>query len=195
MFKTTFSLFAMLLVSSFTFGQTKSYNWDAVHSNINFEVDYLGISEATGRFTASEGSLSYSKDDFSDAQISVSADVSSINTDNEKRDGHLKAPDFFDVTKYPSITFKSTKFKAAGKNKYKVSGTLTMKGVTKEIVTDATYLGERADAYGQVFSLWKVNFTVNRQDYGVSFNKTNAAGDYVLGDDVRMSINAKFIKS
>ena len=68
-----------------------------------------------------------------------------------------------------------------------------MKGVTKSITTNAQYLGETQDAYGQTYSLWKVNFTINRQDYGVSFNKTNAAGDLVLGDEVRMSINAKFI--
>ena len=164
-------------------------------SSINFEIDYLAISEAAGRFTQSEGSLAYSDAKFSDAEMTVSVTTSSVNTDNEQRDGHLKSPDFFDAEKFPNIIFTSNKFKSAGKNKYKVSGNLSMKGVTKAIVVDAIYLGEKADAYGQTYSLWKMTFAVNRQDYGVSFNKANAAGDMVLGDEVRLSINAKFIKA
>lgn len=192
--KKVLTVVSMLAIVAASFAQTNSYKWDAVHSNINFELDYLGISEATGRFSQSEGSLMYSKADFSDAKIMVTVDVNSINTDNEQRDGHLKSPDFFDVEKHPKITFESKKFTKAGKDMYKVDGTLTMKGVTKDIITEAKYLGEKSDAYGQTYSLWKVDFEVDRQEYGVSFNKTNAAGDYVLGDDVRMSINAKFVK-
>ncbi|MFK5879833.1 MAG: YceI family protein [Flavobacteriaceae bacterium] len=184
---------AILGIGQISNAQTKTYNWDVVHSNINFEVDYLKISEVTGRFTNSSGSFTYSDEKFKDAIIKVTANVSSINTDNEKRDGHLKSADFFDSEKFPTIVFESTGFKKVSNNQYDISGTLTMKGITKTIITNAKYLGETQDAYGQTYSLWKVNFTVNRQDYGVSFNKTNAAGDLVLGDEVRMSINAKFL--
>ena len=184
---------AILGINQISNAQTKTYKWDVVHSNINFEVDYLKISEVTGRFTQSSGSFTYSDENFKDGKIKVTVDVNSINTDNEKRDGHLKSADFFDVEKYPSIIFESIDFKKVSNNKYLISGKLTMKGISKTIVADATYLGETQDAYGQTYSLWKVNFTVNRQEYGVSFNKTNAAGDLVLGDEVRMSINAKFL--
>ncbi len=184
---------AILGINQISNAQTKTYKWDVVHSNINFEVDYLKISEVTGRFTQSSGSFNYSDENFKDGKIKVTVDVNSINTDNEKRDGHLKSADFFDVEKYPSIIFESIDFKKVSNNKYLISGKLTMKGISKTIVADATYLGETQDAYGQTYSLWKVNFTVNRQEYGVSFNKTNAAGDLVLGDEVRMSINAKFL--
>ncbi len=184
---------AILGTSQISNAQTKTYKWDVVHSNINFEVDYLKISEVTGRFTKSSGNFTYSDKNFKDAKIKVTADVSSINTDNEKRDGHLKAPDFFDAKKFPTILFESTNFKKVSNNQYNITGSLTMKGITKTIIANAKYLGETQDAYGQTYSLWKVNFTVNRQDYGVSFNKTNAAGDLVLGDEVRMSINAKFL--
>jgi len=184
---------AILGTSQISNAQTKTYKWDVVHSNINFEVDYLKISEVTGRFTKSSGSFTYSDKNFKDAKIKVTADVSSINTDNEKRDGHLKAPDFFDAEKFPTILFESTNFKKVSNNQYNITGSLTMKGISKTIVANAKYLGATQDAYGQTYSLWKVNFTVNRQDYGVSFNKTNAAGDLVLGDEVRMSINAKFL--
>ncbi len=184
---------AILGISQISNAQAKTYKWDVIHSNINFEVDYLKISEVTGRFTSSSGSFTYSDKNFKDAKISVIADVSSINTDNEKRDGHLKSVDFFDAEKFPNIVFESIGFKKVVSNQYDISGSLTMKGITKDIIANAKYLGETQDSYGQTYSLWKVHFTVNRQDYGVSFNKTNAAGDMVLGDDVRMSINAKFL--
>ncbi|HBS11739.1 MAG TPA: hypothetical protein DEO36_04235 [Flavobacteriaceae bacterium] len=184
---------AILGISQISNAQTKTYKWDVVHSNINFEVDYLKISEVSGRFTQSTGSFTYSDKNFKDGKIKVTAEVNSINTDNKKRDGHLKAPDFFDAEKFPTIIFESTNFKKVLNNQFNITGSLTMKGISKTIVANAKYLGETQDAYGQTYSLWKVNFTVNRQDYGVSFNKTNAAGDLVLGDDVRMSINAKFL--
>ncbi len=184
---------AILGINQISNAQTKTYKWDVVHSNINFEVDYLKISEVTGRFTESSGSFTYSNQNFKDAHLKVSVDVSSISTDNEKRDGHLKSADFFDVDKFQSIVFESTNFKKIADNQYKISGSLTMKGIAKKIVANAKYLGETQDAYGQTYSLWKINFAVNRQNYGVSFNKTNAAGDLVLGDEVRMSINAKFL--
>ncbi len=175
--------------------QTKKFNWDAVHSNINFAVDYLKFSETTGRFTKSTGSFAFSKADFSDAVVTVEADVNSVNTDNEQRDGHLKSPDFFDANNYATIKFTSNSFKKVKGNNFKLSGQLTMKGITKNVVADAIYLGENADAYGQTHSMWKVTFKVNRQDYKVSFTKNNATGDAVLGDEVRLSINAQFILS
>ncbi|MEM6816138.1 MAG: YceI family protein [Bacteroidota bacterium] len=174
--------------------QKKSYLWDAIDSSINFEVDYLGISETTGRFSSSEGSLTYSKADFSDAEIIISAQASRINTGNDQRDGHLGSQDFLDVDNYTNTTFKSKKLSSLGKNKCKVTGMLTMKEVPKSIETETKYLGEKKDAYGQKYSLWKVDFAVDRRDYVVCFNKTNEVGDYVIEDEVRMSINAKFIK-
>jgi polyisoprenoid-binding protein YceI len=187
-----FSLIVMGLLNSIS-AQTKKYNWDAIHANINFAVNYLKFSETTGRFTKSSGSFEYSKPDFSDAKVVVEADVNSVNTDNEQRDGHLKAPDFFDAAKYPSIKFVSTSFKKVKGVNYKINGQLTMKGITKNVTADAIYLGENTDAYGQTHSMWKVTFKVNRQDYGVSFTKNNAVGDAVVGDEVRLSINAQFI--
>jgi polyisoprenoid-binding protein YceI len=120
-----FSFLIMGLLNSVT-AQTKKYDWDAVHANINFEVDYLKFSETTGRFTKSSGSLEYSKPNFSDAKIIVEADVNSVNTDNEQRDGHLKSPDFFDATKFPSIKFVSTSFKKVKGVNYKINGQLTI---------------------------------------------------------------------
>ena len=127
--------------------------------------------------------------------MTVSVTTASVNTDNEQRDGHLKSADFFDAEQFPNITFKSDSFKATGDSSYNIAGKPNNEGVTKPVTVKAKYLGENADAYGQTYSLWKMDFSVNRQDYGVSFNKTNAAGDYVLGEEVRLSINAKFIKT
>jgi polyisoprenoid-binding protein YceI len=97
-------------------------------------------------------------------KVTVEADVNSINTDNRDRDGHLKSPDFFDAAKFPSIKFVSNSFKKVKGNKYKINGQLTMKGITKNIIAEAIYLGENTDAYGQTHSMWKVTFKINRQD-------------------------------
>ena len=120
--------------------QTKQYKWDAIHSNINFKVAYLKISEVSGRFTKSTGNLTYADKNFTDALLNVIVQVSSINTDDEKRDGHLKSSDFFDAEKFPTITFKSSSFKKIKGNMYKVTGKLTMKGITKTLITTANYL-------------------------------------------------------
>jgi polyisoprenoid-binding protein YceI len=170
-----------------------SWNLDASHSNVNFTVDYLVVSEVDGRFGKVEGTMNSSKDDFSDAKATITIDVNSINTDNEKRDGHLKSADFFDAANHPNITFKANNFKKVKGNKYKVTGDLTMRGVTKKVTMDAQHLGNKKDAYGNMRSFWKTNFAVNRQDYGVSWENTTAAGEAVVGDDVRLKINAQFV--
>lgn len=184
--------FAMNLFNT-VMAQPKKYTWDPVHANINFAVDYLKFSETTGRFTKSSGSFEFTKPDFSDAKVVVEAEAQSVNTDNPDRDGHLKSPDFFDVANFPSIKFVSTSFKKIKGNSYRVNGQLSLKGVTKNVTATAIYLGENTDAYGQTHAMWKVSFKINRQEYGVSFNKSNAVGDAVVGDEVRMTINAQFI--
>jgi polyisoprenoid-binding protein YceI len=170
-------------------------NWalDASHSNVNFTVDYLVVSEVDGRFGKVEGTMQSTKEDFSDAKATISIDVNSINTDNEKRDGHLKSPDFFDAANHPTITFKANSFKKVKGAQYKVSGDLTMRGVTKKITMDAQHLGNKKDGNGNMRSFWKTNFAVNRQDYGVSWKNTTAAGEAVVGDEVRLKINAQFV--
>lgn len=186
---------AFLFAANFASALAPAASWtlDNSHSNVKFTVDYLVVSEVDGRFSKVDGSLKTTKEDFSDAQATVTIDVNSISTDNERRDGHLKSPDFFDAEKHPQITFVSKSFKKVKGNKYKITGDLTMRGVTKTIVMDGQHLGNKKDGYGKMRSFWKTSFAVDRQQYGVSWKNSTEAGEAVVGDEVRMNINAQFV--
>ena len=123
------TIIAALLIASAatTFAQT--WTADKAHSRVGFNVTHLSVAELGGTFNSIDAKLTSSKPDFTDAVVEFSADVNSINTDNEQRDGHLKSPDFFDAAKFPTLTFKSTSFKKVSDKKYKVSGNLTLKGL------------------------------------------------------------------
>ena len=114
---------------------------DKAHSQLAFTITHLGVSDVSGTFNDFDVEVKTSKPDFSDAEFTLSAKVSSVDTRIEMRDNHLKSPDFFDAAKYPEITFKSTVIKSVGKNKYKLTCDLTLKGVTKPVVLDLLYRG------------------------------------------------------
>src|SRR5689334_14072580 len=121
---------------------------DPSHSEIGFKVKHLVISTVSGKFASFKGEVIADKDDFTDAKISFSADISSITTGNEQRDGHLKSADFFDAANFPQLTFTSTKVEKKDSSEYKITGDLTIRGTTKTIVLDAEYGGQQTDFYG-----------------------------------------------
>lgn len=177
----------------------KAQNWelDSMHSNIKFSVKYLKLSDVDGRFTDFKATLS-TKDgnfkDLKDAKVTTEIAVKSINTDIAKRDEHLRSPDFFDEAKYPKITFVSTGIKALGDNNYEISGKLTMKNVTKDIVLKAQYLGLDKDGYGMTRAMWHAEGMIKRYDYGIKFNKVTEAGSILISDEVKIGLNLQFIK-
>src|SRR5688572_22716459 len=128
-------LFALLLLATGVFAQT-TYKVDKSHSKLGFAISHMMISEVEGQFNSFDVTLVSSKDDFSDATVELTADVNTVDTNSERRDGHLKSPDFFDATAFPSITFKSTSFTKTGDKTYKLVGDLTMHGVTKSITLE-----------------------------------------------------------
>ena len=125
---------ALLLFAGATFAQ--DWNWDKAHSQLTFSIVHLGINDIGGSFGTVSAKVTSSKDDFSDAAIELTADVSSINTGNEQRNNHLKSPDFFDAAQFGTLTFKSTSFKKVSGKNYKLAGDLTFHGVTKPVVLD-----------------------------------------------------------
>lgn len=153
---------------SFTVLEQFTYSVDNGHSRLGFTIKHMGISDFNGAFTNYESTITTSKADFSDAVITLSADVNSINTANEMRDGHLKGADFFDAEKYPTLNFKSTSFKLVKGNKYKVIGDLTMHGVTKKVELDATYNGSLQHPQSKkTVAGFKVTGTIKRSDFGI----------------------------
>ncbi len=188
--KKLFYLFTVLLVSAGIQAQT-TWTIDKVHSKIGFSVSHMVVSETEGVFKDYTATVISKSDDFNGAEVTFSAKVASIDTDNERRDNHLRSADFFDAEKYPEITFKGILVKEAGK--YKLKGDFTMKGVTKKVEFDVTYGGTINTGRG-VKAGFKVNGVINRQDYGVSWANKLASGEMVVGDEVTLNIKVELDK-
>jgi polyisoprenoid-binding protein YceI len=170
-----------------------TFNIDKSHSEATFRVRHL-VSKVQGRFTDFNGTVDIDAAKPEASSVAFTIATASINTDNEGRDKHLKSPDFFDAEKFPQITFKSSKIVAAGKDKYNVTGPLTMHGVTKEVTLPVTFLGFAKDPWGGERAGFETSVTLDRKDYGILWNKTLDAGGALLGDDVAVSISLETTK-
>lgn len=184
-------LAALVLVTGSVFAQT-TWNIDKTHSKIGFSVTHMVVAETEGTFKDYNATVVSKSDDFNGAEVTFSAKVASINTENEKRDGHLKSPDFFDAEKFPEISFKGNLVKEG--TKYKLKGDFTMKGVTKKVEFDVVYGGQINTGRG-VKSGFKVNGSINRQDYGVTWANKLASGEAVVGDVVTLAIKVELDKA
>jgi len=164
---------------------TTATKWvvDKGHSNVKFSVTHMVVAETEGYFKIFEGSMENTKADFSDAKINFTVDVTSINTDNERRDQHLKSDDFFNAEKFPQMKFESTAFTPQGNNKYKLTGNLTIRDVTKPVSFDVTYGGELKGSRGSTLG-FKATGTINRFDYNLKWDRATETGGLVVGKDV-----------
>jgi polyisoprenoid-binding protein YceI len=152
------------------------------------------VSQVTGRFNAFEGSIHIDREKPEASSVEFTIQTESIDTSNEKRDEHLRSPDFFDVAGHPTITFKSTSMKAMGGASYEVTGDFTLHGVAKSITLAVEVLGEMKDPWGKQRIGFQVSATVNRKDYGISYNKVLDQGGLMLGEDVKVSINLEAVQ-
>jgi polyisoprenoid-binding protein YceI len=153
------------------------------------------VSTVTGHFNQFSASAQTATGDFSDAKISFEADVNSIDTKNEQRDGHLKSPDFFDAATHPKLTFVSKSVKRKSGNEYEVTGDLTIRGTKKEARFDAVYNGTVKGFGGVDVAGFEITGKVNRQDYGLAWSALTEAGGVVVSDEVKFEINAEFQKA
>ena len=176
---------------SFTAAEMTTWNYDNAHAKIGFSVSHMTLSDCDGYFKDVTATIKSSKADMTDAVAEMTAQVSSVNTDNQKRDEHLISADFFDAAKYPTITFKSTSFKKTKlANSYVVAGNLTMHGVTKP-VTFAAVIRTGVNPYSKKETAgFKVTGKINRKDFGIA-ESTPAA---MVGEEVTINANAEFIK-
>jgi polyisoprenoid-binding protein YceI len=166
---------------------------DTAHSEIGFKVKHLVISTVSGKFNAFEGKLEGEPEDLLNSTISFSADIESIHTGNEQRDGHLKSGDFFDAAAHPKLTFQSKSIEKKGDD-YKVNGDLTLKGVTKPVTLNVEFGGVQKSLYGQTVAGFEVTGKINRQDYGLTWSAVTEAGGVVVGDEVKLTANLELIK-
>ncbi len=171
-----------------------TYKLDAMHSEITFKVKHLMISTVTGNFTKFDATMEAEAADFSDAKISFTADVASISTGNEQRDGHLKSADFFDAEKFPALSFTSTSFKHDSGSDYELTGDLTIRDVTSPITLAVEYGGAMTDFYGQSKVGFEVSGKISRAAYGLTWSAVTEAGGIVVSDEVKLQLSVQLVK-
>ena len=167
---------------------------DSTHSEINFKVKHLVVSTVSGIFTKFDATIEAEREDFSDARFTFEADINSISTKNEQRDGHLKSADFFDGANYPKMTFVSKSVKKISDYEMQVIGDLSIRGTQKEVTLDVMYNGTVAGFGGAKVAGFEVKGKVNRFDYGLQWNALTEAGGVVVSNEVKIEILAEFNK-
>jgi polyisoprenoid-binding protein YceI len=160
---------------------------DPVHSEVKFKVKHLVIATVTGQFKTVSGTVEANKEDFSDARIAFEADVNSISTNNEQRDGHLKSPDFFDAASFPVLSFVSTSISPKGNGGFLMKGDMTIRGTKKSIALDVTYNGTVKGFDGDVAG-FEISGKLNRQEFGLRWNAMTETGGVVVSDEVKLDI-------
>ena len=172
--------------------KTTKWSIDPVHSEITFKVKHLMISNIKGEFKTFQADID--GEDFTKSIISANIDASSISTNNNDRDMHLKSPDFFEVEKYPEITFVSTSIKKVDDDEFKLVGNLTIKGTTKEITLDTEFGGFMKDPYGNEKAGFSINGKLNRKDFGLNWNAALEAGGVMVANEIKIYAEVQFIK-
>lgn len=190
----TLVLAALLAVPGLSLAQATTWDIDPAHTHASFTVRHMGISNVRGEFEKIAGKLVIDDKDLSKSSVEATIDANSINTRIEKRDGHLKSPDFFDTAKNPTITFKSTKVEKAGEGKLKVTGDLTMAGVTKPVVLDVTGPGASVQAWGRTVRGLSATTTLNRKEFGLKWNNMIEATP-VVADEVKVELEVELVKA
>jgi polyisoprenoid-binding protein YceI len=184
------ALLGLLLVSVGGFAQT-TWTVDKAHSKVGFNVTHMAISEVEGKFNEFEGSVVAKSEDFNGADVEFTAKAASVDTDNERRDTHLKSPDFFDAEKFPELKFKGTLVKDGGK--YKLQGDFTMHGVTKKVDFDVTYGGTINHPRGTKAG-FKLTGKINRKDWGLTWANKVPTGEMVVSDEVELIVKVELDK-
>ena len=172
----------------------KTTKWaiDPTHSEITFKVKHLMISNVKGEFRTFQANID--GEDFTNSIISANIDASSISTNNNDRDTHLKSPDFFEVEKYPEITFVSKSIKKVDDDEYQLVGDLTIKGTTKEITLDTEFGGFMKDPYGNEKAGFSISGKLNRKDFGLNWNAALEAGGVMVGNEIKINAEVQFVK-
>lgn len=179
---------AILLAAAPAFA-AESYKIDPVHSTVQFGVDHLGIAKFWGRFNEVAGTIAFDEKDPSQSKVTLEIAAASVDTNNKKRDDHLRGPDFFNAKQFPKITFVSKKVVKKSDDTFEVTGDLTVRGTTKTITVPVKHTGAGKDPWGGFRRGFEASFTINRLDYGVSFMPEG------LGKDVTIVLAIEAIKS
>jgi polyisoprenoid-binding protein YceI len=174
-------------------GQT-TWSIDPAHSHVGFGIRHLMISTVRGQFTDVKGTVAVDERDPTSAKIDITIATQSVTTGDEKRDGHLRSPDFFDVERFPTITFRSKRVEGRSGNSFRVLGDLTIRDVTREVVLDVELVGRAKDPWGNDRAAFEASTNINRGDYGLTWNAALEAGGVLVGDEVKISIESELLR-
>ncbi len=192
--KTAIAIAIAVVVALPVLAHADSWQIDSSHTSVEFTVRHMMISNVKGQFQKTTGTITANGNDPASAKVDVTIDASSVDTRVERRDAHLKSPDFLDVAKFPTITFKSTKVEAVGPNKWTMTGDLTIHGVTRPVVLDVEGSGPPIQVMGHTRAGASATGKIKRSDFGLTWNKALETGGVLVGDDIAISIDVEAVK-
>lgn len=174
---------------------TTKWTIDSTHSEIGFKVKHMMFTNVSGKFDSYEGVIETEENDFSTAKVSFSAAINSINTSNVDRDNHLKSGDFFDAENFPNLTFISSSFSKVNDHNYELTGTLTIKGTSKEVKLPVEFSGLMQDPWGNTKVGLNIEGKINRKDWGLNWNAALETGGVLVGEEVKLIIELQLVKA
>jgi polyisoprenoid-binding protein YceI len=174
--------------------ETKTWNIDATHSGISFSVRHMVFAKVRGRFGAFRGNLQLDEKDLTRSQVEVEIEANSIDTGVADRDNHLRSADFFEVERFPKLLFKSKRVESLG-DRYRVTGDLTIRDTTREVVLDAEYGGQAKDPWGNQRVAFTAKTSVDRKDFGLTWNQVLEAGGVLVGDRIEIELEVQAVKA
>ena len=184
----------MALLFAATSAMAADYKIDSTHSSVQFKIKHLAISTVSGRFTDFNGTFSFDPKNMAASKAEASIAAKSINTDQTKRDEHLRSADFFDVAKFSALTFKTNRVEAVSADSFKAHGDLSMHGVTKPVVLDVKYGGSVKDPMGTERAAFTATTSISRKEFGLTYNSVLEAGGLALGENVDVILEVEGIR-
>lgn len=173
---------------------TETWTIDPSHSSVEFSVKHMMFATVRGRFSTFSGTITLPDGDPAKGSVEVTIAADSIDTRDEKRDEHLRSNDFFGAGENPQITFRSTSVEAKGGNRYAITGDLTIRGVTKQVVLDATLNGQGVNPWGATVAGWSAETKIDRKEFGVNWNAAIEGGGFLVGEDVKIHLELEVAK-
>ncbi|MDE3078015.1 MAG: YceI family protein [Chloroflexota bacterium] len=171
-----------------------SWKVDPAHTQVEFSARHMGIMTVKGRFQKFDATIDFDESDFTKSSVVATVEAASVSTADERRDGHLKSADFFEAEKHANITFKSTSIHKGEHERYRMTGDLTIRGVTKPVTLDVVYSGQGKDPWGNMHAGFSAEGTINRKDWGLEWNRPLETGGFLVGDEIKVMLEVEAVQ-
>jgi len=170
-----------------------SWTVDPMHTQVEFSAKHMGIMTVKGQITGVQAMIDLNEDDFTASSVAATIDARTLSTHDEQRDGHLKSPDFLDVEQFPTIVFKSTRIEHAAHDQYRMTGDLTIRDVTRPVSLEVVYSGQAKDPMGNMHAGFSAYTTINRKDWGLTWNVALETGGLLVGDQIKIALEIEAV--